>query len=132
MVSERIGTARGLVQGDAQIFFCIFLALVYCRFRTVFMFHRHHHVFPIQNVPACCTAGFTLFSCFTDTTMSSPSKMFQPTARSVFYSVFCSASEATDSADDMHTADGPGEYTLEEWEQWYKEQDRQAQLYQQQ
>ena len=42
--------ARGLVQGDVLIFFCILLALVYCRFRTVFMFHRHHHVFPIQKV----------------------------------------------------------------------------------
>jgi|Transcript_39587 hypothetical protein len=37
-----------------------------------------------------------------------------------------------EESDDMHTADGPGEYPPEEWAEWYTERDRQAKLRQQQ
>ena len=52
----------------------------------------------------------------------------QPFAPSAFYA----APEAADASDDMHTADGPGEYTPEEWSAWYAERDRRAQLLRQQ
>ena len=52
MVLEVVGTARGLVQGDLLNF-------------SAFCLHW-------------CTAGFALFSCFTYTTMASPSKVHSP------------------------------------------------------
>ena len=56
------------------------------------------------------------------------SEGLQPAAPSVFYA----APEAAEASDDMHTADGPGEYTPEEWSAWYAERGRRAQLLRQQ
>ena len=56
MFLEGIGMARGLVQGVVLNF----------------------SAFPLH----CFTAGFALFSCFTDTTMASPSKMHSPSKSS--------------------------------------------------
>ena len=56
------------------------------------------------------------------------SEGLQPVAPNAFYA----APEAANASDDMHTADGPGEYAPEEWSAWYAEHDRRAQLLRQQ